>query len=165
MDSLTQSEFGEHVGIGQSAVSSLVAAGIVDLEHGLTRSRLDYCRHLREVAAGRRAQYGGLDLAAERAGLAREQRERLAMQNAITRGELGPITLIEQVIAKAGSKIAGILDAIPGACRRRNAALTSDDLRTIADECARARNVAAAMSLADLDIDLGGDVDHGEATP
>lgn len=119
----------------------------------------DYCAHLREMAAGRAAS-GDLDLATERAGLARAQREKIEMQNAVTRGELAPVSLIEEVLTKASSKIAGIFDAIPGMVRRRVPKLTSVEVDLIAGEVAKVRNIVAAMSLADLD-DLQADDQPG----
>lgn len=80
------------------------------------------------------------------------------MQNAVTRGELAPVILIEEVLTKAASKTAGILDAIPGMIRRRVPQLTADDIDLIAGEVAKARNTVARMSLADLaDSDLSDD--------
>jgi phage terminase Nu1 subunit (DNA packaging protein) len=96
------------------------------------------------------AASGDLDLATERARLAREQADKIAMQNAQTRRELAPVVLIEEVLTKAASKTAGILDAIPGMIRRRVPILTADDIGLIAGEVAKARNMVAAMSLADL---------------
>lgn len=78
---LTQDSFGLHVGITQSIVSDLVARRVIDLTEGLEASTLKYIAHLREQAAGRAAA-GDLDLAAERARLAAEQADRLAMVNA-----------------------------------------------------------------------------------
>ncbi|KFB74349.1 MAG: Phage DNA packaging protein Nu1 [Candidatus Accumulibacter phosphatis] len=99
-----------------------------------------------------------MDLATERALLARAQRERIDLANAVTRRELAPVILIEQVLARAGSKVAGILDGIPGMIKRRVDTLSGSDLALIAAEIARARNVAAAVSLDDLeDEPAGGD--------
>ena len=106
--------------------------------------RVAYITELREQAAGRAAA-GDLDLATERAGLARAQREKIEMQNAVTRRELAPVALLEEVLAKAGSRVAGILDAIPGMIKRRVAGLSSNDIELIAVEVARARNIAAAV--------------------
>jgi phage terminase Nu1 subunit (DNA packaging protein) len=146
---MTQAVFGALVGVSQQAIGNLVGRGVLDMSapgHQLLQA---YCSHLREQAAGR-ASIGGLDLAGERAGLAKAQRERIEMQNAVTRGELAPVGLIEEVLSKAGGKIAGILDAIPGAVRRRVPSLAADEIKTIATEIARVRNIAAEMSLADL---------------
>jgi phage terminase Nu1 subunit (DNA packaging protein) len=72
------------------------------------------------------------------------------MQNAVTRGELAPVALLEEVLCKAASKTAGIFDAIPGMVRRRVPRLNADDIDLIAGEIAKARNIVAAMSLADV---------------
>lgn len=146
---MTQAAFGSLVGISQQAVGNLVGRGVLDTSAPAGQVLQAYCSHLREQAAGR-ATNGDLDLASERAGLAKAQRERIEMQNAVTRGELAPVALIEEVLSKAGSRIAGILDGIPGAVRRRNPALTADDVKLIATEVARVRNIVAGMSLSDL---------------
>jgi phage terminase Nu1 subunit (DNA packaging protein) len=155
----TQAEFGEIVGISQPAVSGLLQRGV--LTDGATTREwlLDYCDHLRETAAGRASDTDGVNLVTERALLAREQREKIAMQNAVTRKELAPAYALEEIIARAGAKAASILDTIPGELKRRVPQLTADDIRVVALTIAKARNIAAAMSLADLDI-AEGDVDE-----
>lgn len=115
----------------------------------LTTIRIAYIRHLREMAAGRAAT-GDLDLATERAGLARAQRERIEMQNAVTRAELAPAALIEEVLTKAGAKIAGQFDAIGGLLRRRFPDLSSEQINLITGEIAKVRKVVAGMSLDNL---------------
>ena len=147
---MIQHDIAEHLDMSQQAVSQWLARLAIDLaDSTLDDIRVAYIRSLREQAAGRAAS-GDLDLAAERAGLAKAQRERIEMQNAVTRRELAPVVLIEEVLAKAGSRVAGILDAIPGMIKRRVHSLTSGDIDLIAGEVARARNVAAAISLDDL---------------
>lgn len=116
----------------------------------LSDIRVAYIRHIREQAAGR-ATVGSLDLATERAGLAKAQRERIEMQNAVTRNELAPVILIEEVLTKAASKVAGIFDAIPGMVRRRFPDMSADVIDGIAGEIARGRNIVSSLSLADLD--------------
>jgi terminase small subunit / prophage DNA-packing protein len=146
---VTQKQFGEMVGISQPAVSDLLMRGVLADGAAVGDWLIAYCGNLREVAAGRAAS-GDLDLAGERAQLARAQRERIEMQNAVTRGELSPTILLEQVLAKAAAKIAGVLDAIPGMVRRRVPQLTAGDIDLIAGEVAKARNTVAGMSLVDL---------------
>lgn len=165
---MTQAAFGELVGVSQQAIGNLAGRGLLDMAqpgHAVLRA---YCSHLRETAAGRAAG-GDLDLVTERAMLAREQRVRLEMANAVTRRELAPVALIEEVLSKAGGKIAGIFDAIPGGVRRRVPSLGGDEIKNIAGEIARVRNIVAAMSLADLregeegaDGELLGDTDQGD---
>lgn len=153
---MTQRQFGEVVGVSQQAVSDLVTRGV--LTDGATAGEwlIAYCGHLREMAAGRAAA-GDLDLATERARLAKEQADKIAMQNAVARRELTPTVVLEQVLAGAAAKIAGILEAIPGMIRRRVPQLTAVDIDLIAAEVAKARNTVAAMSLADLDADDAAD--------
>ncbi len=146
---VTQKQFGELVGISQQAVSDLVMRGVLSDDGAAGTWLLAYCGHLREVAAGR-AGSGDLDLVEQRARLAAAQAEKVEMANAVTRGELTPTVALEQVLAGAASKIAGILDAIPGMVRRRVPSLTSGEIDMIAGEVAKARNTVAGMSLADL---------------
>jgi terminase small subunit / prophage DNA-packing protein len=148
----TQKRFGEIVGISQPAVSDLLMRGVLSDGASLGDWLLDYCRNLREQAAGR-AGSGDLDLVEQRARLAAAQAEKVEMANSITRGELTPTVVLEQVLAGAAAKIAGILDAIPGMVRRRVPQLTSGDIDMISVEVAKARNTVASMSLADLKDD------------
>jgi phage terminase Nu1 subunit (DNA packaging protein) len=151
---LTQSEFGELVGISQRAVSELLSRGVI-AEGGTGGTwLLEYTEHLRTVAAGRAAA-GDLDLATERALLARAQRTRIERENALRAGELAPAYLIEEVLTKAGAKVASIFDGIPGAVKRRVPSLPASAVDLIRAEVAKARNIAASVSLADLDVDTG----------
>lgn len=146
----TQAQFGELVGITQQAVSLLVGRQLLPDGASLGEWLLAYTDHLREMAAGRGGE-GSLVLATERARLAREQADKVAMQNAERRKELAPAYLLEHVLAKAGSRAGRILDTIPGEIRRRCPQLTSDDIGAVTRIVVKARNIAAAMSLADLD--------------
>jgi len=150
---ITQQRFGEVVGVSQQAVSDLVRRGVLSEIAPAGAWLLAYCGHLREVAAGR-ATSGDLDLASERAALAKAQREKIEMQNAVTRGELAPVALLEQVLSATASRVAGILDAIPGMVRRRVPQLSADDIVLVAEEVARARNTVAGMRLVDVDVEI-----------
>lgn len=150
----SQAEFGILVGISQPAVSNLLAAKIITAGADTGTWIREYCHNLRETAAGRLAS-GDVDLALERALLAREQKDRLAMQNAVTRKELAPVYLIEEVLAKAGAKAARLLDTIPGLVRRRVPDLSADVIHEISRVVAQARNLAAQVSLASLEEEPG----------
>ena len=147
---VTQAEFGEMIGVSQPAVSKMLTDGVLSGSASVGVWLREYCSHMREVAAGRVAA-GDLDLATERAGLARAQREKIEMQNQVTRKELAPSYLLEEILAKAGARAAAILDTIPGMIKRRVPSLTADDVSAIAREVAKARNIAAGVSLASLD--------------
>src|SRR5699024_9229532 len=81
----------EWLGISAQAVNKHARDGVLHRSeagtYDLRASVLAYCRHIREVAAGR----GGseqMNLTAERARLAREQADSYELKNAVTRGEL-----------------------------------------------------------------------------
>lgn len=151
----SQSRFGEMVGITQQAVSGLIKRGV--LTEGATAGAWlhEYCSNLREVAAGRLG-HGGLDLATERAMLARVQREKIEMQNAVTRGELAPRALLTQVLAAVAPRVCGLLESIVPALRRRSG-YSAEDLDFIARTIADARNAIAGLRLPDLIADTADD--------
>lgn len=155
---MKQAEFGALVGISQPAVSDLVRRRVLPDNASGDEWLLAYCDHLREVAAGRGGD-NALELAAERARLAKEQADKIAMANAVTRGELAPAHLLEEVLAKAGARAGRILETIPGMLRRRLPQLTADDIAEVARIVAKARNIAAGMRLADATAEDDADDD------
>jgi terminase small subunit / prophage DNA-packing protein len=136
--------------MSQPALFEMLSKLKLPADPPLDTVRVAYIRRLREQAAGRYSE-GPLDLVNERARLAKEQADRLEMQNAVTRKEMAPVIIIEHVLARAGVKVSGILDAIPGMIRRRSKSVTSEDIDCIAEEIIRARNLAAAISLDDFE--------------
>jgi len=90
-----QAEIAAHLDMSDRSVRELLTTlGIDHKLSTLTEIRVAYIRKLREAAAGR-ATNGDLDLATERAALARAQRERIEMENAERRGQLARVDLIE----------------------------------------------------------------------
>lgn len=165
--SITQQQFGDLVGISGQAVSELVSREVLTRGGAAGEWLLAYCANLREQAAGRAAT-GDLNLATERAALARAQRERVEMQNAVTRRELAPIGLLEQVLARVGRQVAGILEALPSQLKRRAPHLTQADYEYLSQEIARARNLAAAVNIEPEELnglagDPAGDQERPEA--
>jgi terminase small subunit / prophage DNA-packing protein len=146
----TQKAIAEHLDMSQQQVKEMLEKLNLPADSPLDSVRVAYIRRLREQAAGRYSE-GPLDLVNERARLAKEQADRLEMQNAVTRKEMAPVIIIENVLARAGVKVAGILDAIPGMIRRRSKSVSSEDIDCIAEEIIRARNMAAAISLDDFE--------------
>lgn len=143
---ITQGQFAELVGVTQQAISDLVNRGT--LRRGDTAGAwlISYCANLREQAAGR-ASTGDLDLVQERARLAKEQADKVAMGNAVERRELAPVSLMEVILAKLGRQIIGILEALPVELKRNCPHLTADDIKTIQAEIIKARNYAANIEL------------------
>ena len=160
----TQAAFGELVDISQQAVSDLKARGVLTDNATLLRWNHEYCAHIREQAAGRAGQIEA-GLTAERARLAKEQADKIAMQNAVARRSLAPVSVIEEVLGKVGTRIAGRFDALPGALRRRLPDLPAEALRLIEETIAEARREVASMSLDDLvDVDEADDDADAEVT-
>ena len=93
MPRLTQSDFGETVGISGPAVSDLVKRNIIDLKKGKERSIVDYCAHLREKAAGR-SGLGDFDLTEERARLSHHQANIAALDEAVKEKTLIPAEVV-----------------------------------------------------------------------
>ena len=142
----TQTAFGDLVGISQPAVSDLVSRGILRDGESAQQWLWSYTSHLREMAAGR-ATEGGLDLATERARLASEQADRVAMQNAVTRRDLAPVAFMEACLAQVGRQIASKLEAIPVNLKMRSTSISEQDLTFVEQAISEARNAAAGMKL------------------
>lgn len=148
-----QTETAAHLDLSDRSIREWeVKLGMQGAQYTLTEFRIAYIRSLRESASGREA-VGDLDLATERARLAKEQADKIAMQNEVSRRELAPVTLIEEVLAKVGRQIAGVLESIPVQLKRRSS-LSGDDLDYITAEIVKARNLAAAIKVEALEIEF-----------
>ena len=134
-----QKVFGEMIGVSGKTISELKSKNIIADGQPVGEWLHRYCTHIREQAAGR-ATTGDLDLATERAGLAKEQRLRLAMQNAVTRREYGPIIEMELGLADVLAMISAKLDAIVGKIKKRSDVLSADDLDVVSTVIADVRN-------------------------
>ena len=145
--SMTQEQFGDLVGVSQPVVSELLSRGVLQAGQPAATWLRAYTKHLREQAAGRGADG---ELARERARLAREQADRIAMDNAVNRRELAPVSVLELVLAKMAGDVGSLLQGLVPRLRRR-VELPGEALRILDEEVSKARNRAAAMTLADAD--------------
>lgn len=152
----TQQQFADLVGVSQQAISDLCRRDVLSQGQEIGEWLKRYCSHLREQAAGR-ATNGDLDLATERAALARAQREKIDMQNDITRKNFGPIEALAMGLSDLTAVIASKLDTIPGKLKVASDRLTADDLDLVATVIADVRN-----DIADMNIDWFGDNDEGD---
>lgn len=146
---ITQTEFGALVDISQPAVSDLLARDVLTAGASAQVWLHEYTRHLREIAAGRKSEGSG-DLVAERTRLAKEQADRIALQNAIARREHAPIGVIVELVSGIAAQVAVIFDALPGKIRREVPDLPSPALDAIARELAKGRNAVAEMKIESL---------------
>lgn len=131
----TQADLAELVGVSQQAISQAgIPAG------SLREMLLAYCHRLREIAAGRASEYGGLDLVQERAALAREQRLGLEIKNAALRGEYASVALLAEVLASASQAVAQRFDHLPGVLRKACPEMTEAQRDQVFAVLANARN-------------------------
>lgn len=138
---VTQAEFGAAVGISQQAVSQLVQAGVLREGAAAADWLQAYCHRLREQAAGRMgAGDSGLDLATERAALARAQREGIEIKNAVLRGDYAAVSLLSEVLATASQAVAERFEHLPGQVRKACPDLPATAIDQVMKIIADARN-------------------------
>lgn len=149
----TQARFAQLVGVTQPVISGMLMRGVLTSGDTLGNWLLAYCGNLRDAAAGRNRdpESKGLDPAEEKARLNAAQADKVEMENAERRGELAPVSVLEEVLVRAGTKVAATFDAIPGILKRRLPNLTDADLTIVRRELAKARNAVAALSLEDIE--------------
>lgn len=112
----TQKDVYQHLGITKSTLLNLIEKGVVPHfpqgQYDVEACRLAYIANLREVAAGRAAN-GSLDLAEERARLAKEQADAKEMENSILRGDLVYIADVADMAEKQFAKVRSKLLSVP----------------------------------------------------
>ena len=139
-DAISQAEFATMVGVSEARVSQLMAEQVIqrgDTAHGWL---LGYCERLRDMAAGRGAGSGGLDLVQERAQLARSQRTAQDIKNAVAVGTYAPIALLSDVLGMAASGVVDRFDMLEGAMHKACPDLPEEAKVTIGQVIASARN-------------------------
>jgi phage terminase Nu1 subunit (DNA packaging protein) len=145
---MSQTEFGDLVGVSQQAVSDMLARDVLTPGASCGDWLRAYTSHLREQAAGR-----GMDgeLAFQRSELARVSRERAEIKLALERRDYAPVALLEQVMATVGRSIVGVLEPLHVNLHRLCPHLTPEDLKLIQTEVSKACDIAASASLSVLD--------------
>jgi phage terminase Nu1 subunit (DNA packaging protein) len=147
----SQLQIAQHLDISDRRLRELLTEwGIDHRTETLSAMRVRYIRKLREEAAGR-ASAGDLDLAQERAALAREQRIRIALQNAVARREYAPITALTDVLAMANASIVSMLDQLDSRIAQTAPDLPEATRLAMLNTIAAARN-ECVRTTASLDI-------------
>lgn len=159
---ITQDEFAQIIGVSPARVSQLMAAGAIQGETAGQWLR-SYTERLRDQAAGRMGENGGLDLVQERAALARSQRESQELKNAVARGEYAPIGLLADVLGKASSAVVDRFDQLPGRLAKACPDLPDAARTAVIEVVTSARNewVRSTASLIDEVIDEMPDDEDG----
>lgn len=147
---VTQAEFGGLVGISQQAVSDLAGRGVLPPAATGGQWLIEYCSHLREIAAGR-ATDGTIDLPTERALLARAQRIGQELKNKVAFGAYAPIEALTDVLANASQAVVDHLDQIPAGVNRVCPDLPQSVRDLLMTEIARARNEMVRKTISLMD--------------
>lgn len=100
-----------------------------------------------------------LDLSAERARLAKEQADRVSMENAVKRKELVPVAVMTVALARVSAQVAARLDGVPGRLKIRMRHWQQADFDAIEEEITTARNLAAAVTVEAEDLGSSDDTD------
>ncbi|NUB25732.1 hypothetical protein [Azospirillum brasilense] len=158
----TQTEVGKHLDLSDRSVRELLERGVLpNAARGaldLDWCRTSYIRHLREMAAGRATGPAGDDLTSERARLAREQADNIALKNAALRKELLPRSDITRAVVAAFQIVRDRLSALPARLAGPLAATTdpaevrgrlSDAVNGVLVELSETRVVATVEEPAD----------------
>ena len=166
----SQRDVADHLKLDTRTVRSLRDSGVLpDLRTvTLDQIRERYIGHLREVAAGRMSQDGSLDLAEERAKLARRQTEKAELDLAVRRGELVEASEVETVVVRLASGVVERMRAVP--------VKVAQEVHAAASLAAAERILQAAIDMALAEIaeyaeavDSGpepdGQADSGDSVP
>jgi phage terminase Nu1 subunit (DNA packaging protein) len=136
----SQLELAEHLDLSDRRVREvLTELGVDHRQATRDEIRIRYIRKLREEAAGR-ATVGKLNLADERADLARQQKLRTQVKLYQELGQWAPIEHLTLILSRVAAQVAGILDSIPVQLRLRFPELTAEQLDLIKEALAKARN-------------------------
>lgn len=158
----TQAEFGDLVGISQQAVSEFVRVAALGPGVPAGQMLVAYCERLREMAAGRMSEAGGLDLVQERAALAREQRIGYEIKNAVARKEFAPVALLAETLAAASEAVVERFDHLPGMLRKACPDLPEAARDQVMAAVAEARNAWVEGTRALLTASLADEAEEPE---
>lgn len=156
---MTQAAFGELVGISQQAVSDLQARDVIRQGDPGRVWLLAYCSHLRETAAGRDPDG---QLVSERARVAKETADKIAMANAITRKEFAPVGLLEVVLGDLARQISARLDGVVPRLSRGMPDLPASAIAFVSKELAACRGLCADVNIANAERLAGEDEESEE---
>lgn len=120
----TQKQVADHLDLSERQIRRLVKSGVLPAAKGpgglkLDDCRLAYVRYLRGLASGQiepaeAADTHDLDLNTQRARLAREQADRVAMENAERRGELLSAEAVRrEIVADLLHPMIHLLETLP----------------------------------------------------
>ena len=147
-EDMSQAELARALGLSPARITMLKKRGmpVHDVEAAMAwRARNIAVPALTQTSApasgaAPAAVAGALDLAQERAGLAKAQREGIELKNSILRGEYASIMLLADVLATASQAVAERFDHLAPRLRRACPELPSRALEEVMAVVAAARN-------------------------
>jgi len=141
--------------VSQQAISAQMSEGKLPSGGTLGELIAVYCERLRDQAAGRMGETGGLDLVQERAALAREQRIGQAIKNGVARKEYGPVGLLADVLGTASSAVVDRFDHLEGVLAKSCPDLPEEAKTAVLTVIADARNewIKSTARLVDAAVD------------
>lgn len=143
----SQRELAEHLDMSERNLRDVL--GAIGLDHRSSSRdeiRIGYIRHLREQAAGR-GTGNGLNLAEERAGLAREQKYLAQLRKQQVLGEWAPIDNLTLALSRVTAQMASAMETIPVQLKRQFPAMTAEQLDLVREELARGRNLLVSVGV------------------
>jgi phage terminase Nu1 subunit (DNA packaging protein) len=143
-DVVSAEDLAAWLGVSTRVVRDLAQRGIITKagkgNYPLRDGIKAYCTHIREQGAGRA---GSNTLTAERLRAVREQADKLALQNAATRGEMLSARTVESTWATTLHGVRAAMLAIPSRIQTRLSSLTAQDVAVIDREIRDALTEAA----------------------
>lgn len=138
---MVQAELADLVGVTKQAISAAVTEGKIPAGLTLGETLRAYCARLREQAAGRMgSEVGPLDLAQERAALARSQRHVNEAKLEISRGTYAAVSVLSNVLASASAAVVERFDQLPAQLKRACPDLPDAARAQVMELLANARN-------------------------
>ena len=132
-----------------------------DLEPDLLEGNAKFYRLVRVLA---HINGNDLDPTYERARLSKEQADKLALENAVSRGELAPLEFFESTVTRYTRQVAAMLDAVPNRLRQMLPHLTPLDFARIEGLLTNERQRLADRLASGEEENPGGDSTRGADT-
>lgn len=133
-DTVTAAALADLFGVTTRTITDLAKRGIIvraGRGYALTASVHGYCDHLRKLATGRGGDQAIASATAERARLAREQADHIALKNAVARRKLVADADVETEWSGILRTVRAGMLAVPSRCQQRLPGLTAHDVSEI----------------------------------
>ncbi len=150
----TQREAAEHVDISARRFRVLAKTGVLPTSKGrggynLDEVRLAYIKYLRGIATGQVKDGDGEEASEQdyETLIEQERHRKLKRENDIADGLVAPVDQLTEALTGVLSQQVAILEAIPNNVKRKNPAISARDIEVIKKEIAKARNLAADVTI------------------